>query len=84
MISPGLKNGLRRSKAAVEVAIESNQGLCLTRQEAIDEAVRRFRRRRPVLVELSLDPLHEKVRQQVVEWVRTEYQTIISEGTTTV
>jgi hypothetical protein len=24
------------------------------------------------------------VRQQVVEWVRTEYQTIMSEGTTTI
>jgi hypothetical protein len=76
MTSPGLKNGLRRSKPAPEVA--------MTRQEAIDEAVRRFRRRRPVLVKLSLDPSHEKVREQVVEWVRTEYQAIMSEGTTTI
>jgi hypothetical protein len=80
MISPGLKNGLRRSKPAGEVFIES-KGRCLTRQEAIDEAVRRFRRRRPIMVELSLNPSHEKVRQQVVEWVRAEYQTIVSEGT---
>jgi hypothetical protein len=73
MISPGLKNGLRRSKPTPEVVVEANQGVLLTRQQAIDEAVRRFQRRRPALVKLSLDPAHEKVRQQVVEWVRTEY-----------
>jgi hypothetical protein len=84
MLFPGLKNGLLGSKSAVKAAIESNERQCLTRQEAIDEAVRRFRRERPVLVELSLNPSHEKVRQQVVDWVRTEYQRIMAEGTITI
>jgi hypothetical protein len=83
MLFPGLKNGLLGSKSAAKIAIESTQVQCVTRQEAIDEAVRRFRRERPVLVELSLNPLHENVRQQVVDWVRTEYQRIMAEGTIT-
>ena len=84
MLFPGLKNGLLGSKSAAKMVIESNQDQCVTRQEAIDEAVRRFRRQRPVLMELSLNPSHEKVRQQVVDWVRTEYQRIMAEGTITV
>jgi hypothetical protein len=84
MLFPGLKNGLLGSKSAVKSVIESKQAQCLTRQEAIDEAVRRFRRERPVLVELSLNPSHENVRQQVVDWVRMEYQRIMAEGTITV
>jgi hypothetical protein len=81
MIFPGLRNRRLGSKSSAKVVTESNQRKCLTRQEAIDEAVRRFRRRRPTMVELSLDPSHEKLRQQVVEWVRTEYRTIVSDGT---
>jgi hypothetical protein len=84
MLFPGLKNGLLGSKSAAKMVIESNQDQCVTRQEAIDEAVRRFRRQRPVLMELSLNPSHEKVRQQVVDWVRTEYRRIMAEGTITV
>jgi len=84
MLFPGLKNGLLGTKSAAQAVIESNQGQSVTRQEAIDEAVRRFRRQRPVLVELSLNPLHENVRQQVVDWVRTEYQRIMAEGTITI
>lgn len=81
MLFPGLKNGLLGSKSAAKVVIESKPSQCVTRQEAIDEAVRRFRRQRPVLMELSLNPSHENVRQQVVDWVRTEYQRIMAEGT---
>jgi hypothetical protein len=81
MLFPGLKNGLLGSKSAPREVIEANQGRCMTRQEAIDEAVRRYRRQRPALVELSLNPSHEKVRQQVFDWVRTEYQRIMAEGT---
>jgi hypothetical protein len=81
MLFPGLKNGLLGAKSAPKQVIESKQVQGVTRQEAIDEAVRRFRRQRPVLVELSLNPSHEKVRQQVVDWVRTEYQRIMAEGT---
>jgi hypothetical protein len=81
MLFPGLKNGLLGSKSAAKTVIEANHSQCLTRQEAIDEAVRRFRRQRPVLVEMSLNPSHENVRQQVLEWVRTEYQRIMAEGT---
>jgi hypothetical protein len=81
MLFPGLKNGLLGSKSATKGVIESKPGQCVTRQEAIDEAVRRFRRQRPALMELSLNPSHEKVRQQVVDWVRTEYQRIMAEGT---
>ena len=85
MLFPGLKNGLLGSKSAANLVIESTkQDRCVTRQEAIDEAVRRFRRQRPVLIELSLNPSHEKVRQQVVDWVRTEYQRIMAEGTVTI
>ena len=84
MLFPGLKNGLLGSKSAANPVIESNQDRCVTRQEAIDEAVRRFRRQRPVLFELSLNPSYENVRQQVVDWVRTEYQRIMAEGTITV
>jgi hypothetical protein len=84
MLFPGLKNGLLGSKSVAQAVTESKPGQCVTRQEAIDEAVRRFRRERPVLVELSLNPSHEKVRQQVVDWVRTEYQRIMAEGTITI
>jgi hypothetical protein len=84
MLFPGLKYGLLGSKSAANLVIESKQDRCLTRQEAIDEAVRRFRRQRPVLIELSLNPSHENVRQQVVDWVRTEYQRIMAEGTITI
>ena len=81
MLFPGLKNGLLGAKSPADTVIESTQGQCVTRQEAIDEAVRRFRRQRPALVELSLNPSHERVRQQVVDWVRMEYQRIMAEGT---
>jgi hypothetical protein len=81
MLFPGLKHGLLGSKSTAKAIIESKPGQCVTRQEAIDEAVRRFRRQRPALIELSLNPSHEKVRQQVVDWVRTEYQRIMAEGT---
>jgi hypothetical protein len=81
MLFPGLKNGLLGKKSEAGVGTESNQGLSAMRQDAIDEAVRRCRRERPVLVELSLNPSHEKVRQQVVDWVITEYQRIMAEGT---
>jgi hypothetical protein len=84
MLFPGLKYGLLGSKSAANLVIESKQDRCVTRQEAIDEAVRRFRRQRPVLIELSLSPSHENVRQQVVDWVRTEYQRIMAEGTITI
>jgi hypothetical protein len=81
MLFPGLKNGLLGLNAAAKADIASKRDHCMTRQEAIDEAVRRFRRQRPALVELSLNPAHERVRQQVVDWVRTEYQRIMAEGT---
>jgi hypothetical protein len=81
MLFPGLKHGLLGSKSRItETKGEClNQSSRVTRQEAIDEAVRRYRRQRPLLVELCLNPSHEKVRQQVVDWVRTEYQRIIAE-----
>jgi hypothetical protein len=84
MLFPGLKNGLLGSKSAASEVMASAQGQCMTRQEAIDEAVRRYRRQRPALVELSLNPSHERVRQQVVDWVRMEYQRIMAEGTITI
>lgn len=81
MLFPGLKNGLLGERSAAKVVIDPNQRQYVTRQEAIDEAVRRFRQQRPVLIELCLNPSHEKVRQQVFDWVRTEYQRIVAEGT---
>ena len=83
MLFPGLKHRLLGSKSAVNQSTQGDcatQSPCVTRQEAIDEAVRRYRRQRPVLVELCLNPSHETVRQQVVDWVRTEYQRIMAEG----
>ena len=84
MLFPGLKNGLLGAKSGATAATEPKQDQGMTRQQAIDEAVRRFRRERPILVELSLNPLHENVRQQVVDWVRMEYQLIMAEGTITI
>jgi hypothetical protein len=81
MLFPGLKNGLLGERSDAKPVIESDPRQCVTRQDAIDEAVRRFRRQRPVLVELCLNPSNENVRQQVVEWVRTEYQRIMADGT---
>ena len=81
MLFPGLKNGLLGSHSTANAATESNEDRVVAQQEAIDEAVRRFRRQRPFLTELSLSPSHEKVRQQVAEWVRTEYHRIMAEGT---
>jgi hypothetical protein len=81
MLFPGLKNGLLGTRSAVNVTIDPEQRPCVTRQEAIDEAVRRFRRQRPILMELCLNPSHEKTRQQVVDWIRSEYQRIMAEGT---
>jgi hypothetical protein len=82
MLFPGLKHGLLGSKSRVtETQGERvSQSQPVTRQEAIDEAVRRYRRQRPLLVELCLNPSHETVRQQVVDWVRSEYQRIMAEG----
>jgi hypothetical protein len=81
MLFPGLKNGLLGSHATGQAASEPNEDRLVTHQEAIDEAVRRFRRQRPFLAEISLCPSHENVRRQVVDWVRSEYQTIMAEGT---
>jgi hypothetical protein len=84
MLFPGLKNGLLGSNSASKAVVQPNEGRCVTQQEAIDEAVRRFRQQRPFLMELSLNPSHEKVRLQVVDWIRTEYQRIVAEGTVAV
>ncbi len=81
MLFPGLKNGLPGKKSHAGVDTESNQSLCVAREKAIDEAVRRCRQQRPILVELSLNPSHEKVRQQVADRVRMEYHRIMAEGT---
>ena len=81
MLFPGLKNGLLGSHIAAMAATESDEDRVVTQQEAIDEAVRRFRRQRPFLAEMSLYPSHDNVRQQVVDWVRSEYQRIMAEGT---
>jgi hypothetical protein len=80
MLFPGLKNGLLGTRSSENETFDPEQRQCVTRQEAIDEAVRRFRRQRPMLVELCLNPSHEKARQQVTDWVRSEYQRIMAEG----
>jgi len=59
--------------------INTGESQSLTRQQAIDEAVRRLQRERPFLMELSLRPSHQKAREQVAEWVRAEYQKIMAE-----
>ena len=75
MLFPGLKRGLLGPRAD-----DLNQGRCLTRQEAIDEAVRRVQHLRPFLVESSLNPSNDRARELVAGWVRAEYWRIMSEG----
>jgi hypothetical protein len=60
-------------------AINTDRGQGLSRQQAIDEAVRRLHHQRPFLVELSLRPSHDKAREQVIDWIRAEYQKIMAE-----
>jgi hypothetical protein len=51
-----------------------------TRQQAIDEAVRRFYRRRPILTEVCLHPAFDIERQQLVDAVSAEYRKIMAES----
>jgi hypothetical protein len=49
-------------------------------QQAIDEAVRRFYRRRPTRMALCLNPSNQSEREELAKWVRVEYRKIIAEN----
>jgi hypothetical protein len=78
MVFPGLKNGLLGEIPRTNAVVELDPGT--TRQDVLDEAVRRFRRQRPNLIKLCLKPSHGDVRQYAAAWIRREYQRILAEG----
>ena len=77
MVFPGLKNGLLGEASGTNAVVELDRGE--TRQDVLDEAVRRFRRQRPCLIKLCLKPSHGDVRQYAAAWIRREYQRIVAE-----
>jgi len=52
----------------------------LTRRLALEEAVRRIRRRHPYLTAQCLDPCCRDERQFIARWVSAEYRNIIAEA----
>jgi hypothetical protein len=78
MVFRGLKNGLLGEASGTNAVIELDQGE--TRQDVLDEAVRRFRRQRPRLIKLCLKRSHGDVRQYAAAWIRREYHKIMAEG----
>jgi hypothetical protein len=60
--------------------IDQQLQLQLTRQQALEEAVRRIRRSHPLLTEQCLDPSCRDERQYLAQWVSAEYRRIIAEA----
>ena len=52
----------------------------LTRQQALEQAVKRYYQQRPILTGLCLDPSFPVERQQLADWVRAEYRKIMDEA----
>jgi hypothetical protein len=74
----GLKRRADWRSLRLDAVFELKQGT--TRQDVLDEAVRRFRRERPNLIKLCLKPSHGDVRLYATAWIRREYQRIMAEG----
>jgi hypothetical protein len=51
-----------------------------TRQQALEQAVKRYYQQRPITTGLCLDPSFPIERQQLAEWVRAEYRKIMDEA----
>ena len=60
--------------------IDQESQLQLTRRLALEEAVRRIRRRHPHLTAQCLDPCCRDERQFIAQWVSNEYRNIIAEA----
>ena len=52
----------------------------LTRQQALEEAVRRVHQRQPTLTEQCLDPSSQVERERLAQWVSAEYRKILMDA----
>jgi hypothetical protein len=52
----------------------------LTREQALEEAVRRVHQRQPMLTEQCLDPSSEVEREHLAQWVSAEYRKILMDA----
>jgi hypothetical protein len=52
----------------------------LTRQQALEEAVRRIHQRQPTLTEQCLDPSSRAERERLAQWVNAEYRKILMDA----
>lgn len=52
----------------------------LTREQALEEAVRRIHQRQPSLTEQCLDPSSQAERERLAEWVNAEYRKILMDA----
>jgi len=52
----------------------------LTRQQALEEAVRRVHQRQPTLTEQCLDPSSQAERERLAQWVSAEYRKILMDA----
>jgi hypothetical protein len=52
----------------------------LTRQQALEEAVRRVHQRQPSLTEQCLDPSSQAERERLAQWVSAEYRKILMDA----
>jgi hypothetical protein len=52
----------------------------LTRQQALEEAVRRVHLRQPTLTEQCLDPSSREERERLAQWVSAEYRKILMDA----
>jgi hypothetical protein len=52
----------------------------LTREQALEEAVRRVHQRQPALTEQCLDPSSQAERERLAEWVNVEFRKILMDA----
>ena len=52
----------------------------LTREQALEEAVRRIHQRQPTLTEQCLDPSSQAEREHLAQWVNAEYRKILMDA----
>jgi hypothetical protein len=52
----------------------------LTREQALEEAVRRVHQRQPALTEHCLDPSSQAEREHLAQWVSAEYRKILMDA----
>jgi hypothetical protein len=65
---------------AMSATIDGELQSELARKLALEEAVRRIRRRHPRLTVQCLDPCCSSERQFIARWVSAEYRTLIAEA----